>query len=53
MNYNCKTEEHSLNDFRGCQNPLKLFENLRNGDVNLRNKSSKVYIGPRGNKKMK
>ena len=34
MIYNFQTEGSRPKDFKGYQNPLKLFENLRNGDAN-------------------
>ena len=34
MIHNFKTEGFSQEDFRGYQNLLKLFENLRNSDAN-------------------
>ena len=34
--YNYKTEEKSLTDFRNYQNPIELFKNLEDGNVNPR-----------------
>ena len=34
MIYNYKTERRSLKDFRSQQNPIKLFKDLRDGNVN-------------------
>ena len=34
--YNYKTEENSLKDFRNDQNPIELFKNLEDGNVNPR-----------------
>ena len=36
MIYNYKTEEKSLKDFRNDQNPIELFKNLEDGNVNPR-----------------
>ena len=36
MIYDFKTEGRSPKEFRGYRSPLKLFENLRDGDGNLK-----------------
>ena len=36
MIYNFKTEGRCPKEFRGYQSPIKFFENLRDGDVNLK-----------------